>query len=363
MISYVRIVIKNRKKGNKEMKKSLLYEKMKNDLVKCKTCRHFCVIAPGKRGFCGVRENIEGKLYFLPYGRAIAAHIDPVEKKPLYHFLPGTLSYSIATVGCNFRCQNCQNWQISQFPKGKTITREMIEKSGEDLPPKEVVRLAKKSGCLSISYTYTEPTIFLEYALDTMKLAKSAGLKNIWVSNGFMSQETLELVAPYLDAINIDIKSFEDKFYQENCGARLKPVLENCKEIVRKKIWLEITTLIIPTLSDDEKMLEKIAQFIKNELGDFVPWHISAFSGTISWKLQHLPDTPLEKIKKAWKIGKSQGLKYVYPGNVPVSEAENTFCPKCQKVVIQRINYFAERLDKKGKCPHCGFALEGLFDA
>jgi len=344
------------------MKESLLYEKVKNNSVKCKTCRHFCTIAPGKCGICGVRENTKGKLYFLPYGRAIAAHLDPVEKKPLYHFLPGTFSYSIATVGCNFRCGNCQNWQISQFPKSETTNREMIEKSGENLPPKEVVQLAKKSRCPSISYTYTEPTIFLEYALDTMKLAKSAGLKNIWVSNGFMSRETLELVAPYLDAINIDIKSFEGEFYRENCGARLEPVLENCKEIVKKKIWLEVTTLIIPTLSDDEKMLEQIAQFIKNELGDFVPWHLSAFSGTISWKFQHLPDTPLKKIKKAWKIGKSKGLKYVYPGNIPSSEAENTYCPKCKKVVIQRMNYFVERLDKKGKCSNCGFTLEGFFD-
>lgn len=298
------------------MKESILYEKLKNKLVRCKTCSHFCVIAPGKRGICGVRENIDGKLYLLVYGRAIAANIDPVEKKPLFHFLPGTFTFSISTVGCNFRCGNCQNWTISQFSKFPDTTREMIENSGEYLPPKKVVELAKENNCPSISYTYTEPTIFLEYALDTMKLAKNAGLKNIWVSNGFMSPETLKKIIPYLDAINIDIKSFDDKFYRENCGARLAPVLENCKNVVKNKIWLETTTLIIPTLSDNEKILEKIARFIKNELGDFVPWHVSAFSGAISWKLRHLPETPIEKVKKACEIGKSVGLKHVHMGNV-----------------------------------------------
>ena len=192
----------------------------------------------------------------------------------------------------------------------------MIEKSGENLPPQKIVELAKENNCPSISYTYTEPTIFLEYALDTMKLAQKAGLKNIWVSNGFMSKETLKIVMPYLDAINVDIKSFDDKFYRENCGARLEPILENCKEIVKNKIWLEMTTLLIPTLSDDEKMLEKIARFIKNELGDFIPWHVSAFSGAISWKLQSLPETPVEKVEKACEIGKKAGLKNVYTGNV-----------------------------------------------
>jgi len=300
----------------KAMKESILYKEVKNKVVKCQTCSHRCVIVPGKRGTCGVRENIGGKLYLLVYGRAIAANIDPIEKKPLFHFMPGTYTFSISTVGCNFRCGNCQNWTISQFGKTPDVAREMIENSGEDLPPKKVVRLAKENNCPSISYTYTEPTIFLEYALDTMKLAKKAGLKNIWVSNGFMSGETLKLIISYLDAINIDIKSFDDKFYRENCGARLGPVLENCKAVVKSKIWLETTTLIIPTLSDDEKMLEKIARFVKNKLGDFVPWHVSAFSGAISWKLQHLPETPIGKIKKAYEIGKSAGLKYVHMGNI-----------------------------------------------
>lgn len=340
------------------MKESILYEKLKNKLVKCRTCSHFCVVASGKRGVCGVRGNIDGKLNLLVYARAIAANIDPIEKKPLFHFMPGTYSFSISTVGCNFHCGNCQNWNISQFGRTSGVTREMIENSGEYLPPKEVVRLTKENNCPSISYTYTEPTIFLEYALDTMRLAKKEGLKNVWVSNGFMSLKTLKLVLPFLDAINIDIKSFEDKFYSENCGARLKPVLENCKEIVKNKVWLETTTLIIPTLSDDEKMLEKIACFIKNELGDFVPWHVSAFSGVISWKLQHLPSTPTEKIRRAYEIGKLAGLKYVYAGNVYDQEMENTFCPKCNNLVIRRINYHTKRFDQKGKCKKCGYVLD-----
>ncbi len=298
------------------MRESIIYEKLSGKKVRCRTCSHFCRVAPGKRGICGVRENIDGKLFFLAYGRAIAASIDPVEKKPLYHFLPGTSTFSVATVGCNLRCGNCQNWQISQFPKNPKISRELIKNSGEDLAPKEIIRLAKEYKCPSVSYTYTEPTIFLEYALDTMKLARKAGLKNIWVSNGFMSSDTLKKIIPYLDAINIDIKSFDDKFYRENCGARLKPVLQNCQKIVQSKIWLEITTLIIPELSDDEKILHKIAEFIKNELGSFVPWHISAFSGAISWKLQNIPETPIEKVKKVYEIGKAVGLENVYTGNI-----------------------------------------------
>jgi pyruvate formate lyase activating enzyme len=340
------------------MKESILYDKLDKKAVRCKTCSHYCVIAPEKRGICGVRENIGGKLFFLPFARAIAANIDPIEKKPLFHFLPGTSTFSISTVGCNLRCGNCQNWTISQFGKLPDFTREIIEKSGEELPPKEIIKLAKENNCPSISYTYTEPTIFLEYALETMKLAKKANLKNVWVSNGFMSQETFELVAPYLDAINIDIKSFDDKFYSENCGARLEPVLENCKRAVKNKIWLETTTLIIPTISDDEKMLGKIARFIAKELGDFVPWHVSAYSGAISWKLQHIPQTPVEKINQAYKIGKSAGLKYVYAGNIPGSDMESTFCFKCGGRMIERAGYNIKRLDINDKCIKCGNRMD-----
>ena len=297
------------------MKECYLYKKLENDKVQCQTCAHQCLISAGQRGICGVRKNKDGKLYLLVYGQAITCHIDPIEKKPLYHFMPGSWTLSIATVGCNFRCDNCQNWQISQAPKGK-ISNDEIQKMGDNLSPAEIIELTIKNKCPSISYTYTEPTIYLEYALDTMKLAKEKGLKNIWVSNGFMSLETLEMIAPYLDAINIDLKSFDNDFYQKVCGAKLEPVLENLKKIKELGIWLEVTTLIIPTLSDNEKNLRQIAEFIKSELGEETPWHVSAFSPEISWKLKDLPAASYKQVETAYKIGQEVGLKHVHMGNI-----------------------------------------------
>jgi len=316
--------------------------------VQCQNCPHFCIIAPGKRGICGVRENIDGKLYALNYGKAVAVNIDPIEKKPFFHFLPGSQSLSIATVGCNFVCKNCQNYDISQGFKGAK------EIPGEDLSPEEIVKIALENNLPSISYTYVEPTIFLEYALDTMKLAKKAGLKNNFISNGFMSEESAKLIIPHLDANNIDIKSFDDKFYRENCGGRLQPVLDTAKLMKKSGVWVEITTLVIPTLSDSEEIFRGIAKFIYEELGPETPWHISQFSGAISWKLQHLPDTSAETLEKAYKIGKKVGLKYVYTGNIPGLPSEDTFCPKCNAICIDRTNYIIHRYDKNGKCPKCG---------
>ncbi|MDP1538717.1 MAG: AmmeMemoRadiSam system radical SAM enzyme [bacterium] len=330
------------------MKEVYLYEKLAGNKVKCLNCAHYCVISPGKRGICGVRENIDGKLYALNYGKAVAVNIDPVEKKPFFHFLPGSYSLSIATVGCQFSCKNCQNWTISQGPK---ITGKI---EGEEVSPEEIVKMAKKYKVPSISYTYTDPVVFLEYALDTMKLAKKAGLKNNFVSNGFMSEESAKLAIPYLDAINIDIKSFSEEFYREVCGARLRPVLNTAKLMKKSGVWVEITTLVIPTLSDSEKMFKDIASFIKKELGSETPWHVSQFSGLISWRLQHLPDTPVETLKMAYKIGKEAGLKYVYTGNVPGLPSEDTFCPRCNTLVIDRTGYVISRRDKQGKCPKCG---------
>jgi len=338
------------------MKEVYLYKKLADKKVQCQNCAHYCLISPGKRGICGVRENIDGKLYALNYGKAIACYIDPIEKKPFFHFLPGSHSLSIATVGCNFRCLNCQNWDISQAPKpNKPVL-------GDDLPPEEIVKLTIKNKLPSISYTYTEPGIFSEYALDTMKLAKKAGLKNNWVTNGFLSKEALNLVAPYLDAANVDLKGFTEEFYRENCGGRLQPVLDTLIGMRQKKIWVEVTTLVIPTLSDSEKMFRDIAKFIKEALGVETPWHISQFCGAISWKLQHLPDTPVEVLEKAWKIGKEIGLKYVYTGNVPGLPSEDTFCPKCKTVCIDRTNYIIHRYDKAGKCPKCGQDLDLIIN-
>lgn len=329
------------------MKEALLYKKLPSKRVQCLNCAHYCVIQMGRRGICGVRENIDGKLYALNYGKAIAVNIDPIEKKPFFHFLPGSHSLSIATVGCNFKCANCQNFDISQAPKpDKPVL-------GEDFPPKEIVKMALENNLPSITYTYVEPTIFLEYALDVMKLAKKAGLKNNFVSNGFMSEESAKLTVPYLDANNIDIKGFTEEFYRENCGARLKPVLDTAKLMKKSGVWVEITTLAIPILSDSKEMFRKIAKFIYKELGPETPWHISQFSGAISWKLQHLPETPVMTLEMAHEIGRKAGLKYVYTGNVPGLSSEDTFCPKCGILAIDRKNYIIHRYDKAGKCQKC----------
>ena len=334
------------------MKLAFLFKKLKNKKVQCQNCSHYCVLDCGERGKCGVRENIKGNLHVLNYGKIIACHIDPIEKKPFFHFLPGSFSLSIATVGCNFTCLHCQNWEISQsYKKAKIIP-------GEKISPEKIVKIAIENNLPSISYTYTEPTIFSEFALDIMKLAKEKGIKNNWVSNGFWSQELFELIYPYLDAVNVDLKSFDENFYQKICGGRLKPVLENLKRLKEKGIWVEVTTLVIPTLNDKEDIFKKIAKFIKEELGDNVPWHITQFCGKISWKLKEIPDTPIDTLKKAFEIGKKEGLKYVYIGNVPGLPNENTFCPKCDALCIERMGYFIKRYDKNGKCPNCGETLD-----
>lgn len=337
------------------MKEAYLYKKLEGKRVQCQNCSHYCILSPGEKGICHVRKNIDGNLYSLVYGKACALHIDPIEKKPFFHFLPGSQSLSVATVGCNFSCHSCQNWSISQGPK----IFKRIE--GEKIPPEKIVEIALKNNLPSISYTYTEPTIFSEYALDTMKLAKKAGLKNNWVTNGFWSKELFDLIYPYLDAVNVDLKSFEEEFYIKYCGGRLGPVLDTLKRLKKKKIWTEITTLVIPTLNDSSEIFENIAKFIKKELGTETPWHISQFSSAISWKLHHLPDTPVETLEKAYKIGKEIGLKYVYIGNVFGIEAENTYCPKCGALSISRFSYLVKRFDKNGKCPKCGSDLN-IYD-
>ena len=330
------------------MKEVYLYKKLQDKKVQCQNCAHYCLVSPDNIGVCGVRENKNGKLYVLSYGKIIALHIDPIEKKPLFHFLPGTHSLSIASVGCNFRCANCQNWDISQSPR---LTGKI---EGEKMAPAGIVKTTLKNNLPSISYTYTEPAIFSEFSLDTMKLAKKEGIKNAWVTNGFWSKELFDLVSPYVDAANVDLKGFTDEFYLKVCGAKLQPVLDTLKRLKEKKLWVEVTTLVIPTLNDSEETLRKIAQFIKNDLGTETPWHVTQFSGTISWRLQELPETPVETLEMAYKIGKETGLKYVYTGNVPGIPSEDTFCPKCNTPVIDRTGYVINRHDKQGKCPKCG---------
>ena len=293
-----------------EMKEVYLYKKLDGDKVECQNCAHQCVIASGKKGICRVKENQAGKLYTLNYDKLAAINVDPIEKKPFYHFLPGTHSLSIATVGCNFKCASCQNWNISQMP----FLANRIE--GQEVSPSEIVKMALKEKTPSISYTYTEPAIFSEFALDAMKLAKKEGLKNAWVSNGFWSEELFDMVSPYLDAVNVDLKGFTEEFYIKYCGGRLQPVLDTLKRLKKKGIWTEITTLVISTLNDSDETFRNIAQFIKNDLGPETPWHISRFSGAISWKLKEIPDTPIETLKRAQEIGKKVGLKNIHLGNV-----------------------------------------------
>jgi pyruvate formate lyase activating enzyme len=329
-------------------KEASLYKKFPKNFVRCLNCAHYCEIKPELSGLCGVRKNLNGTLFALNYGLAASVALDPIEKKPLYHFLPGSTTLSIAAAGCNFSCLNCQNFEISQNPKKEN------DIPGQRLDPKEIIKIAKSLGAPSISYTYVEPTIFSEYALDIMKLAKKNGLKNIWVTNGFLSREVFEMVSPYLDAANVDIKGFTDDFYKKNCNGRLEPVLETCERIKDKDIWLEITTLIIPTQNDSPFVLEDIAEFIAKDLGSDVPWHIARFCGLISWKLKTLPETPAKTLKTAHDIGKKAGLDYVYTGNIASLSYENTLCPACGTLCVERENYIVDRYDKNGCCPACG---------
>ena len=333
-------------------KEALFYQELQDAAVTCNLCRHRCTIPDSKSGICGVRENKKGRLYSLVYGRVIARAVDPMEKKPLFHFLPGSRAYSIATVGCNFRCENCQNFDISQIPKERNIIL------GKEVSPEEIVRSAKRTNCESIAYTYSEPTIFFEYAYDVAKLASKEGIKNVFVTNGYITEEALVEISPFLDAANIDLKSFSDEFYRKTCGARLKPVLDSIRLHKHLGIWLEITTLIIPTMNDSEKELRSIAEFIK-EVGAEIPWHISQFHPT--YKRIDLPRTPVATLRRAREIGIETGLRYVYEGNVPGEVGENTYCYSCGKILLRRYGYqILEKQLKNGACSHCGVKIDGI---
>ena len=335
------------------MKEAMLYEKLPENRVRCNLCAHHCLIGDGNKGICQVRENRDGKLYTLVYGRTISQNIDPIEKKPLFHFYPGSTTYSIATPGCNFRCAWCQNWEISQMPKKQHLI------AGYEATPAEIVSAAQKRSCRSIAYTYTEPTIFFEYAYDTARLARAAGLANIFVTNGYMTGEMLKTIAPYLDAANVDLKAFRDKTYRKYVGARLQPVLDSLKAIKQLGIWLEVTTLVIPGINDEPEELQDAAQFIIRELGADTPWHISRFFP--DYQLIDVPPTPQKSLERAWEIGKSVGLRYVYLGNVPGEEKQNTYCPDCRALLIRR-NIFGVLANciQSGCCPNCGFAIAGV---
>ena len=332
---------------------ALLYEKEAEGRVSCGLCVHRCRIAPGDRGACGVRENRAGTLYSLVYGAVIAENVDPIEKKPLFHILPGSRSFSVAAAGCNFRCSFCQNHEISQTPRetGRIVGRERT--------PAEIVEMAVRSGSKSIAYTYTEPTVYFEFAFDIAGIAREKGLKNIFVTNGYMTQGMLELVAPRLDAANVDLKSFRDDFYKKECGARLQPVLDSLRKMKELGVWVEVTTLLIPGLNDGEEELGELTAFLVS-LGVETPWHISRFHP--QYRMTRTPPTPASSIHRAAEIGKSAGLKYVYCGNIPGDPGENTHCAHCGRILIGRHGFSIERLDLKGSaCPHCGTPLDGIF--
>ena len=334
------------------MKEAMFFEKLDDKRVKCNLCRHHCVIEDGKKGICRVRENHGGVLYSLVYRKLISENIDPIEKKPLYHFYPGTTSFSVATVGCNFRCLNCQNYEISQLPKG------IGQIVGRDVAPEKIVEDALSHSCKSIAYTYTEPTIFFEYAYEIAKIATQKSLKNVFVTNGYTTREALTTIKPFLHAANVDLKSFSDETYKKLCGARLENVLDCIRSYKEMGIWIEITTLVIPEINDSESELRQIAEFIKS-VGPEIPWHVSRFYPR--YRLIEKPPTPVDTLRMAREIGLEVGLRYVYEGNVPGEGGENTYCYTCKKVLIKRYGYqIIENHIINTKCPDCNTTVDGI---
>jgi len=343
------------------MKEALLYEKLENNFVHCFLCAQHCKIADQKFGFCGARQNLKGALYTYAYGKVIAAHVDPIEKKPLYHYLPGSKSFSIATIGCNFRCDFCQNWEISQssFDKmGPSPGGEVPDLGEEEFMPEEIVEEAIKNGCRSIAYTYTEPTIFFEYAQDTSRLAKEQGLYNVFVTNGYMTKEALQMIKPYLDAANVDLKFFKDSSYKKICSGSLQPVLDTVKLMKELKIWVELTTLVVPGENDSDEELGQIAEFIAS-IDKNMPWHVSRFHP--DYKLTHHLPTPEATLEKARGIGRRAGLKFIYAGNV-YGWGNDTNCPACNKLLIKREGFsiFDYNIEEGG-CAYCNTPIAGLF--
>jgi pyruvate formate lyase activating enzyme len=335
------------------MKEALFYEKLQNSRVKCTLCPHYCRLTNGKIGICGVRQNQDGILYTLVYEKAIATHVDPIEKKPLFHVYPGSRSFSLATVGCNFTCDFCQNHDISQMP------RDSGHIAGEPFPALRVVRAAQETRCKTIACTYTEPVVFFEYAYDIAKLASRTDILTVFVTNGFVTQEPLEYIAPYLSAANVDLKGWDETFYRKVVGGDLRGVLNALKVMKKLGIWVEITTLVVPGFVDDENDLREIALFIKNELGPETPWHISRFYPR--YKCLDVPVTSVQTLRRAREIGMEVGLRYVYSGNVPGDVGENTFCYNCSEMLIERYGFqIMKNRIQSGKCPKCGVTIDGI---
>jgi pyruvate formate lyase activating enzyme len=339
----------------RHLKQAVLWEAAQDKKAQCLLCAHRCLIPEGKIGRCAVRRNIAGILYSLNYDKVISANPDPIEKKPLFHFKPGSSSFSIATMGCNFRCDFCQNWQISQA----VVEGGQID--GENISPEQIVNAAVRSGCKSIAYTYTEPTVFMELCADCGRLARQHGLANVFVSNGYQTKEAIDFAADWLDAINVDLKAFGEDYYRRLCKAKLQPVLDTIEYITKHtNIWIETTTLLLPNENDSEEELKRLADFLVTKAGPDFPWHISRFYP--QYKYADSAPTPPQSLQRAYEIGKQAGLHYVYLGNVPGSKQENTYCFKCGKVLIERVGYHvAANNIRNSCCPDCGAKIAGRW--
>lgn len=327
------------------IKEGVLFEELPEKKVKCNICSHRCTISEGKTGICGTRQNKDGKIYTLIYNTVSSEAVDPIEKKPLYHFLPGTLSYSLGTIGCNFRCQHCQNWNISQAL--------LVDSHTIEITPETAIKRTLASGSKSIAWTYNEPAIWHEYTFDSAILAKKAGLKTIYVTNGYITPEALRRMAPYLDAFRVDIKSFSEDFYRKTCGGRLAHVLESTKLAKELGMHVETITLIIPTKNDSPEEITQIVKWVHESLGEDTPMHFTRFHPM--YKMDDLYPTPIETLEMAYDIAKKEGMRFVYLGNVAGHKYENTFCPKCETLLIDRNGFRISTINiRDGKCPECG---------
>lgn len=335
-----------------------LSHKLDDGRIACEACNQHCKLSEGEYGICGIRKVENGELYLLTYGLAAAVNVDPIEKKPMFHFLPGSRIFSFGTVGCNFSCKFCQNAEISQYPKEHN--HDIV---GQPLSPQQAVDLALEYECRSVAYTYNEPVVFFEYTYDTAKIAHEAGLKNVYVTSGYETHKAIDTIAPFLDGMNIDIKGYSQSFYKDICGSSLKPVLDTVEYAHKKGIWIETTTLLIPGLNDSDEEIRAIAEF-QAALDPSMPWHISAFHPM--YKMLDVPRTPPSTLRRAYDIGKEAGLKYVYVGNIDDEDRESTYCPGCHKMVIDRRGYIGQyvtnHLTKEGDCPYCKTHIEGVWN-
>jgi pyruvate formate lyase activating enzyme len=336
---------------------AILATKLADGSVRCGLCAQRCLIRPARFGICGVRENRDGRLVTLVRGEAVAASLDPIEKKPLYHVVPGSLAYSIATRGCNFHCRFCQNWAIAQAP------REGLRPPTVHMPPESVVAEALAGRARSVAYTYVEPTIFAEYLLETARFARPAGLLGLLITNGYQTPEALDVLGPWIDAANVDLKGFSDRFYRRVCGARLGPVLETLAAMRRRGIWVEVTTLVIPGENDDPGELRELTAWLVRELGPDTPWHVSRFFP--AHRMAGLPPTPLATIRAVVELGRAAGLHHVYPGNVPSlggDLSDDTRCAGCGRTLVRRAGYavITNRI-VDGRCPDCRTPIGGVW--